>query len=601
MKSNLIKNETRMNWIAPLIIASIIIIIFGQSIGFNSINYDDPAYVYENEAVSQGVTLHGIKWALTQVGETNLWHPITWLSHMVDVEVFGIDHVGAHHAVNVFWHILCSIGVFFLLKRLTKRDGIALLLAILWAIHPQRVQSLMWISERKDVLSGAFFIWSWWSWEKWRDEKNKNRGWYALSLALFVLAGLSKPSVVPLPAILLMRELFRRRDTFSVKIALKWIKPLLPFVAVSVMVAGLTIYFQRTGGMADVSNTMPLSRRLMLMPVSLWWYLQQTIAPFPGKLWVYPPAGNFHDWIVPSIGFGVFIVLLFKFNRKKYRLVNFGLAVFLLMWLPVSGIVPVSFYFVADRYSYLMQIGLMIAFSEILLRVWYKIKSEKIRKSLTGCAVILVLLLSVISWNRAGYWKNSETLFSHERNINPRSLLAPIQLGLVYEQQNRNEDALALYLESCKIDKESGLARTNAGLVLEKLGRKKEAEKRYREAIKAINLHSEIAFIRLAKIQYEEGDFKRVEDTLNQGLERFPQRVTLLTDLATLALNGYKDPQLALERYNQALKVDPFFANAMQGRGVALLQLGRRDEGRKAIQLLIKHHPERRSLMQFIK
>jgi len=600
MKSALSEDGTRVGWMGILLLVILIAAVYGRAIGYDFINYDDPSYVYNNEVISQGVSLHGIKWALTQVGETNLWHPLTWMSHMLDVEVFGVDHPGGHHGVNVFWHLVASVGVFFLLRRMTGSLWLGLLLAALWAVHPHRVQSVMWVSERKDVLSGAFFVWSWWSWEKWKSEGEGHWAWYGLALVLFVLAGLSKPSVVPLPAILWVRELLRERAPLSLKSVLHGWKPLLPFVVVSIVVAGLTIYFQRIGGMADVTSVMPFSRRLMLMPVSLWWYVESFVAPFSGKLWVYPPAGHFTDWVVPGVGLGL-LGIWYLWRGRKYRLVSLGLAVFFLMWMPVSGIVPVSFYFVADRYSYLMQLGLLIALSGVFLELWRWGDSMKDRRLLVGCALMLVLIAALVSWSRVGYWKNSETLFAHESAINPRSLLAPIQLGVVYEKQGRDEEALSLYRESCLIDKESGLARANAGLVLEKLGREKEAAEMYRAAMEAKNLHSEIAFLRLAKIQYKAGDYTRVEAILKRGLKRFPRRVSLMTDLGTLALSARNDPRQALMWYDKALEIDPFFADAMQGRGAVLLKLGRGQEAKAAIDLLIKHHPERAYVRKFLK
>ncbi len=571
-------------------------VVFGSSVRFDFINYDDPAYVYQNEEVSKGVTVAGVRWAMTGVGETNLWHPVTWCSHMLDVEVFGLEHAGGHHAVSVFWHGVASVGLFLLLRRLTGSVWMAFFLALVWAVHPQRVQSVAWISERKDVLSGAFLFWSWWSWEKSRD--GGKREWYGVALLLFVLAGLSKPSVVPLPAVLLLREVLRGGVSVSWASVRRLVLPVLPFVLVSAAVAGLTVYFQRTGGMADLGATMPLGRRVMLMPMGLWWYLENTVWPVPGKFWVYPPAGTVSELVVPVLGllcvFGAVVLLV-----RRERLAWLGVGSVLLFWFPVSGVVPVSFYYVADRYSYLIQIGLLLVLAAVVSAAVRRLAREGDRKWITATAVVLVMLASLVTWGRLGHWRDSEALFSHERSINPRSLLAPIQLGKVREDQGRVEEALALYQEAMGIDKESGLATTNAARMLEKLGRKDEAMATFRAATRKRMLRSEAAFVHLSRLMVEGGDFGGAEAALVAGMERFPGRASLMAHMGSLALEK-NDKALALEWYEKALAKEPHHADAMQGKAVILLEAGRVGEARELLTELLKYHPERQAVRQFL-
>ncbi|MCP5536606.1 MAG: tetratricopeptide repeat protein [Akkermansiaceae bacterium] len=600
MQTDMVSRQQRgRTWLSVLVLLCAVGALFSQSVGFDFINYDDPAYVYENEMVSKGLTIQGVKWSLTDVGQTNLWHPLTWLSHMLDVEMFGVEKAGGHHAVNVFWHTLGSVGMFFLLRRITGNTGMALFLAMLWALHPQRVQSVLWISERKDVLSGAFFLWCWWSWEKWRGSPTGNLLWYGLSLGLFVMAGFSKPSVVPLPLILLLRELLRSDARLSLGQAIGWGVRVLPFVFVSALVAGLTIHFQRTGGMSDVTDVMPAGRRMMLMPVGLWWYVQNFFFPVPGQLWVYPPAGVLTDWLVPAVGLLAALAVVVAIGWRD-RLVWLGLGVFFLLWLPVSGVVPVSFYFVSDRYSYLIHLGMLVVLAGIVRIVsQWAVKSVE-RKMMTGCAAMIVILVAVVSWGRVGIWKSSECLFTHERSINPRSLLAPVHLGVIREEQGDFEAALELFRQALEIDGNSGLAANNAGRMLEKLDRKPEAEKMYREACGKKILHSEASFSHLARLLMERGDIAGAEKALLDGVRRFPTRATLMVDLGSLALGAQHDRTAALAWYERALAQDPDNADALQGKAAVLIETGRFEEGKAILQELLRRHPDRQAVRGFL-
>ena len=578
------------------VLVVLLLVVYGRSVGFDFINYDDPVYVYENEVVSQGVTVEGLKYAATDVGETNLWHPLTWLSHMVDVEVFGVEKAGGHHAVNVFWHGVGGLMLFFLLRKLTGSVGLALLLAAVWLVHPQRAQSVCWISERKDVLSGAFFFSAWWGWEKWRES---GRGvWYFLALFFFILAGFSKPSVVPLPVILWVREMMRG-GSFDLKEGWKWGVKLIPFVVVSMVVGVLTIYFQKTGRMANVTDVMPGMRRVMLMPFTSWWYVENFVYPMPGELWVYAPPGTFRDWVIPGAGW--FLVGLIAFVCRREKLVWLGLGVYFLMWLPVSGIVPVSFYTVADRYSYLIQVGLLLFLGGCLkqLMVWAGVGVP--RKMWAACGVTLVLLAGVVSWVRVGLWNDSETLFAHERSINKRSLLAPVHLGNVWEEKEDLERALEMFEEALEIDQESGLAATNAGRMCLKLGDEKRALEFFEKAGEARILHHAAPFLSAAEIFNERKQPAEAVNVVKKGLVRFPESVDLMRQMAVLHHVSLGKKEEAVRWYDEVLKRSPNHADAMQGKGVALFELGRREEGLAVIEEMVRQYPERANVLRVMR
>lgn len=591
-------DEKSVFWFMTLALVVVVWALYGRVGGYDFILYDDPDIVYANEFVSQGITVEGLRWAASGTGETNLWHPLTWLSHMVDVELFGVEKAGGHHLVNVFWHGVGAVGLFCLLVRLTGSLGVAFWLALVWAAHPLRVESVAWVSERKDVLSGAFFFWSWWSWEKWVAEKN--RRWYGVSLGLFVLAALSKPSVVPLPAILWAGQLLRGERT--VQAALAWGVRVAPFLAVAVVVGVLTMYLQRVGGLSDLSQVMPLERRIMLMPVSFWWYLQGFGWPGAGRFWVEPPKGQLSDWFWPGVGLCLVGGLVGWFGRKS-SLVVLGGVVYLFLWLPVCGLVPVSYYYVADRYSYLIHVGVLVVLAGLLTAGWRRLEAAgavAVKRVLLVAGVLLPMLMAGSSWQRLGWWKDSETFFSRERAVNPGNQLAPLQLGMVREEQGRAEEALALYREALANEPESGLAARLAGEVLVDLGRLAEAEVMLESAGEKKVLKNAASFRSLAGLRLKRGDLAGAKLALLGGLEKFPREVGVLLDLAALAHGPMAEPEEAKQWYRRLLETDPKHADAMQGLGVVLLETGEVAAGRKLLERLVQEYPDRINVKRFL-
>lgn len=575
-------------------------LVFGQTVTFDFINYDDPVYLTENEVIADGVSLGAIKWAFTETNEANLWHPVTWLSHMLDIEIWGKEAAGGHHFGNLLWHGLASVGLFFLLRSLGISPLLAVALALFWALHPQRIQSVAWMSERKDLLGGAFVIWSWWAWEKCRFGGNSARRWFALSAGLFLLAGLSKPSVIPLPVVILLGEVLRSRGVFGGGVRLKRsIVGLVPFFLIAGGVAFLTLFFQAGGGLGSLSESTPFAKRLALMPYRLWWYFHNAFSPSPRLLFVYPSVGLGQTFVIPAIGLSLvaFVVWL----GRKEQLILWGAGATVLFWFPVSGIVPVSFYAVADRYAYFIHIGLTLLLAGVTQR-WggWAVKSPG-RKVALGAGALLLLSLGAFTARETTFWKSSETLFERECVLNRRSLLAPIQLGLVREGEGHLPEALELYQRALSIDRESGLAATNGAKILLKLGRQEEAKALLLKAAKTKVLGSPDPFLLLSQMEVESSQLDDAAGRLEAGLARFPNHLGLLLERASLELSIRESPAGAIVWFEKALAVQPNNPDAMQGLGVALLETGEQASGRRVLSRLVELYPERVAVKNYLK
>ncbi|MBK1833462.1 tetratricopeptide repeat protein [Roseibacillus ishigakijimensis] len=559
---------------------------------FDFISYDDPNYVTENPRINSGLSTENLAWAASSAGETNLWHPLTFASHMLDVSLFGVENAGAHHLVNLAWHAVAAAALLLLLHRLTGRLWLALLLAAFWALHPARLQSVAWISERKDVLSGAFFLLTWLIWEQMRGRPRQGLWTLVLTLS-FTAACLSKPSVVPLPLVLLVAEFFREKKLSRLRFG-----QLLPLFGLSALTAALAIYFQQTGSLsAGMEQMMPLSRRLMLLPVSFWWYLEQFLWPLPGHFWNYPPPGTLRDWLVPLPALLILLVALWFLRRQK--LVLLGMATLVLLWLPHSGIVGVSFYFVADRYSYLIHLGPLL----VVVGFWIHLeKRPALQRGLTALSLLATLALAGVTWQRLPLWKNSQTLFAHEQRINPRSLLAPLHLGLYQRKNDQPEKALQSFQRALEVDPNSGAAATEAGRTLLQLARPEDALRYLRQAQRAPLLHRPDAFLMEAEWLGKTGKVAEAEQALHAGMERFPRDPRLPFTLGTLFHSLQRQPARAIPWYEKSLALQPDQpdqAEVLVALVVAHLETGQPGEAQGYAKMLARVAPWHPALPQF--
>jgi|GEM_PF-6550431 len=533
----------------PPLLALLILVIaaYSLSVTFAFINYDDPLYITENPNVSSGLSLTNLKWALVSSGEANLWGPLTYASHQLDVSVFGLNPAG-HHAVNVFWHALATAFLFLASSKLTKSTFWSFFIALIWAIHPEKIQSVAWLSERKDVLSGAFFFASLYLFTLWKLRQAKSSALYLTSFLLFALALLAKPSVVPLPLILfLLFYLKPKRPLPSIRQALL---PLTPYVGAALLVAAIALHFQSGGGLAEIGEKMSPFQRGANIVVSYVFYLQRFFWPSPAQLWFTPADVVFP--LIRSLIFLVVVTPLVIWLGTKEKLITIGLAIYSILWLPISGLVPISEFFVADRYSYLPQVGLICVLVGLVKLLTRSFQSPVIATLTLGTLSAVLLFIQQF---QLPVWKNSETLFAHEMSVNPHSLLAPIHYAEVFKESDP-EKALVYYTRAHHIDPQAGIALGKMGVVQRELGRPQEALESFRKATLVNTIHTH-NWTQLLDLQVVLGLYEQAEDTITRGIIHDPTSWGFIMNSGNYYLLVQKRADKALQYFIRAHELAP--------------------------------------------
>ncbi len=405
---------------------------------------DDLAYVVDNPHVSNGLSAASIKWSFTTLHAAN-WHPLTWLSLMLDCQLWG-PSARAIHVTSAALHALSAVLLFLVLKRLTNRMWPSALVAAIFALHPLHVESVAWASERKDVLSGFFFVVSLWCYARYTDRRTIVR--YAMLLIAFALALLSKPMVVTLPFVLLLLDYWplerTRRQSLRFLILEK-----LPLLALSVASSVITYIAQRHGGAVVSVAIYPLRYRIQNALISYARYLGKTIWP-TNLAFFYPPVLKDYSALLTVVSVAVLIATTTAvvLAGPKRRYLPVGWFWFLGMLFPVIGIVQVGMQSMADRYVYLPLIGLSIMFAygaADLMRSW------NWRVTATGAA-ILIAACAALTWWQVQFWKDGLVLFDHALAVAPDNAFERNNLGAEHGRRNQLQSAIDQYRRAIQLD-----------------------------------------------------------------------------------------------------------------------------------------------------
>lgn len=573
-----------------MLLVAVVFGVFGRTLSHGFLNYDDDEYVYENELVRGGLSLEGVAEAF-QGAHSFTWHPLTTLSHMLDCELFGLEP-SWHHLVNILLHALNAVLVFLVLRSLTGSFGVSAVVAFVFAIHPLRVESVAWISERKDLTSGLFFLLTLGAYGAFARARQGGAGFpvgrYATVLICFVLALLSKPMVVTLPFVLLLLDAWplgrwRASERMSV---VRQAGPLLleklPLFALAAAASAITLATQK-GAMTSTA-TLGLAERIANAVVTYGVYLRQLVWPADLAL-VVPYAAPTTAAIVVSTLVLVALSVLAVALRKRYPSLLVGWLWYLGMLVPVIGLVQVGIQAHADRYTYLPHIGLLLGVVQAL-SVALRAKPARLRFAPLA-ALGAVLALGVTAWFQVAHWRTNETLWRHVLAHTENNSVAHGQLGVVLERSGRAAEAVEHYREAIAIQPDAATPHYNLGNVLAGSGDLDGAIEHYRAALAARPGYV-IAANNLGAVLTQSGRTEEALLAFALAVEADPLHVKArLNQAAALTAAGRSDEALATLR--AALVLTPEVAELHENLGIELGKRERLDEAlvhlRRAIEL----------------
>jgi tetratricopeptide (TPR) repeat protein len=564
-----------------VILASMTLAAFWPVLTGHFINFDDDEYVFNNSHVTTGLTPANVRWAFT-TGHAANWHPLTWISHMLDVQLFGVN-APRHHAVNLVLHIADSILLLLVLVSLTAAPWRSFFVAALFAFHPLHVESVAWISERKDVLSTLFFLLTIQAYARYaRGSTNQLAGarfWYLTALGFFVLGLMSKPMLVTLPFVLLLLDYwplsrFRAAESISpLKQAFRLLTEKLPFLVLALVSCVLTLLVQDKG--RAVKSFFPLSLRLANAIVSYCSYLGKTLWPsrlaifyphpntrflYPQKDPLHPPSEQWPAWaIVIAAALLVAASAWVIKHRRRWPWLLTGWFWYLGTLVPVIGLIQVGIQGMADRYTYIPLIGIFISVAWSLAAVMEQAQLRA--RFLKGLAGAALLACAFITHRQAGYWHDNLTLFTHALNVTSNNAMAEWQVGAerakkgdldaaeahfraallddpwcfqahfclasLLETRGHSEAAVAEYELTLKLTPWDDAAGVQLAALLRKLGRISDSIAQYQEVLE-FNPQNLQANYELGAFFLDRGDLIRAGTFLDKTLQLKPNHADAL-------------------------------------------------------------------------
>ena len=547
------------------LLAAATALVYAQTLDHGFVNYDDDHYVTANPHVAHGLDAEGVVWAFTRVYYHN-WHPLTWISHMLDVEIHGLDP-GGHHLTNVLLHASAAMLLFLALRALTVRTWRSAFVAALFAVHPLHVESVAWISERKDVLSGLFFALTLAAYARYARAPSGAR--YLLVVAAFALGLASKPTLVALPLLLLVLDAWPlgrlRAGTGeaavrigSLVLSRRALLEKVPLLALSLLSCAITIVAQ--GDAVQPLERLPLGPRLANAVVSLVVYLRQTLWPV-GLSAFYPHPASRPPWEVPLAALlllGLTATALALRRSRPYLLV--GWLWYLLLLLPVIGIVQVGAQAHADRYTYLPQIGLC------LLATWAAADAFGARRlgraALAGAAAMLLAGSIALANAAAARWRSSEALWTQALASTTGNAVAHANLGVALLESGRVAEAIAQLQQALVVNPRHAEAHNNLGFVAFHLGRNDAAIAELEQAL-ALDPGLVRAHLNLGNALLAAGRVDEAIGAYQRALALEPGYAEAHNNLGSAWLTRGQMRE-AIAEYEQALASAPEYGDALQ-------------------------------------
>lgn len=539
-------------------LAAITFAVFGQTASFSFINFDDNVYVYENPHVTAGLTEQSIRWVFSHP-DCSFYHPLTMLSLMVDYQLYGL-RAGGYHLTNVFLHAASAIILFLVLREMTGSFWRGAFVAAVFAVHPLRAEAVAWVAQRKEVLAGFFFMVTLAAYA-WFARKPNSPFRYLTVIAAFILALLSKPTVVTLPFVLLLLDYWPLGRSKHPGIVPRLIWEKVPLLALALGASVMTV---ATEGKWIAANAhVPLGARLANSGVSYVEYLRQMFWP-TGLAVPYPfvPGGTPGWQILVSAALLIAVTLFVLTKSRSQPWLLVGWLWFLGMFVPMIGLLQVGAFSRADRYTYLPQIGLYLAISWTLAELHLKRRTAAVLMS----AVVVALMAS--AWSQTSCWATDESLWSHSVAFTKNNTVAMSNLGADYLRNGKIDQAVALYNHALRTDPDNAESHNNYGLALLQEGKLDDAISHFQRSLE-LNPGNASAHLNLGSALRRQGKIRDAISQLQAALQIDPDDVEALNNLAWLLATG---PQATLRNGEKATELAIRASQLTRGQNPVVLR-----------------------------
>ena len=590
--------------------------VYGHVITFEFVNLDDQTYVVQNSPVRMGLTPNGAWWALS-TGHASNWHPLTWLSHMLDCDLYGLDPAG-HHVTNVLLHMLNTLLLFGMLQAMTATPGPSAFVAAVFALHPLHVESVAWVAERKDVLSTMFGFLCLAAYIAYA--RRGSIGWYLLVILLLVAGLMAKPMLVTWPLVLLLLDIWPlerfgvplpkgggektqnntpQKPAFPPQPVGRLLVEKLPLLLLCLAASAITFMLQKATAVAPMDK-IAIGQRIANATVSYVRYMGKMVWPSDLCL-LYPhpnyaggtPLGTEQVGGAVAILIGLSIAMGLRFKQHRYGLV--GWLFFLVTLIPVIGLVQVGFQAMADRYTYVPLVGLIIIITWTMTEL--AVKRPAITPALKVAALTVLIALMCATWRQSRYWQNAVDLAQHAIDVTSANWFMNYDLGQALQKRDEFDEAIEHYREAIQIWPKFAICHSYLGfaLYLKDKERHEEALKHLRLAEQLNPSHAEVQskLSMMLLIQRELQDSIKHARKAIQVDSRHAPGYLVLGDALLLQNN----PNEAIKNYRQALQYTPDHTETHRKLGLTLALLHRFEQALEHLQIATRSLPDAPKLL----
>jgi Tfp pilus assembly protein PilF len=555
------------------------LLVYVDVLKFDFVSYDDGLYVTENKRIKAGLSWDNIAWAFTTFYDAN-WFPLTLISHMADVGLYGV-RAGPHHMNNVLIHTANTILLFLLFRRTLDSVWMGGFIAVVFALHPQHVESVAWVSERKDVLSTFFWLVAMLSYV-WYARRPKVVG-YLLTTALFILGLMTKPMPVTFPFMLLLLDFWPLgrisgvspappQDIYARRPLSALILEKVPFFIISAVSSVVTMIAQKSGDAVVSLQNLPFGFRLGNAAISYVKYIFNTIFPYKlSILYLLPPEIPPVNAVMAALVL-VLIGLYAIWNAQRFPYLFTGWFWFFGTLVPVIGLVQVGGQAMADRYSYMPSVGLSIIAAAGVPALLGKVRHY--RGIIAVVAALLIVFYTVSTKRQLPHWSNSITLYKRAIDATAGNKVAYYNLGLVYAEMGRYDDAIESYENSLWINPTDCKTLHNLGLALMNKGNLDEATLRFKRAIEFDPGYVK-SYVAYGNVLIKQNRLSEAMGQYKKAYEVKPAEPGALNGMGVvMALTG--DPEGALKMFDKALAINPDYTEAANNKTSALALIAKR-------------------------